>query len=206
MELNSKENNGGNSMDYGQTNLNDIIGLRGVGVGLGYGYGAGSYPGYGQFASPSSNAVRLDRNAQYIENQADCTREVLSADIAGVRQSFENLARDNQFAAITKAVSDGHCQINNNINNSEFRNIDRISNIEREMAANARAAAECCCDTKLLIKDTTIDNLRAEAATANKDSILSAMNSQTNALSCAINSLGQIVQNICAPRCCPTQG
>jgi len=32
------------------------------------------------------------------------------------------------------------------------------------------------------------------------------MNGQTTALTCAINSLGQIVQNICAPACCPTKG
>lgn len=166
----------------------DIITGRGLGIG-GFGYGQG----YGPFASPGMNAVRLDRNSQMTENQADCTREVLSTDIAGVRQSFENLTRDNQFSAITKSVND-----------SEFRNIDRFSNIERELNANARAAAECCCDTKLLIKDTTIDNLRAEAATNNKNEILNAMAGQTNALSCAINSLNQVVQNICAPKCCPS--
>jgi len=181
MEL--KENNGGN-MDYGQTNLNDIIGLRGVGVGLGYGYGAGSYPGYGQYASPSANAVRLEKNADIANEQNKCNLLM-----------FDQAEESRRF-----------CDLNSNIFRSELRTSDKLSALQQEINANARSAAECCCETKLLIKDTTIDNLRSEANTANKDAILSAMNGQTTALTCAINSLGQIVQNICAPACCPTKG
>jgi len=187
MELSSNQSNQNYEKENGKMEnnfgVNDIITGRGLGVG-GFGYGVGSYPGYGQFASPSANAVRLEKNADITNEQNKCN--LLMLDQAEESRRF--------------------CDLNSNIFQSELRTNDRLRDIEREISANARAAAECCCETKLLIKDTTIDNLRSEAATANKDSILQAMNTQTNSLSCAINSLGQVVQNICAPRCCPTQG
>jgi len=116
-----------------------LIGRGGVGVGAGnYGYGYD-----GNFADASSNAVRVE---------------------AGNRQtsaSIENLLDQNQFAAANKNVVDGHNRIIDTLTshdqrqsdmtvNAEFRTSDRLRDIEREMAANAREAAKCCCDSQLL--------------------------------------------------------
>ncbi|AHK11742.1 hypothetical protein S144_28 [Shewanella sp. phage 1/44] len=118
-----------------------LIGRGGIGVGAGnqgYGYGYG-----GQFADVSSNAVRVE---------------------AGNRQtsaSIENLLDQNQFAAANKNVVDGHNRIIDTLTshdqrqsdmtvNAEFRTSDRLRDIERELAANAREAAKCCCDAQLL--------------------------------------------------------
>lgn len=135
------------------TDLNDIVALRGVG-GVA---GVGGWGGWGGVQAPYANLASLqhgqDYNRQHCENQQDCTREVLSTDIDGVRQSFENLTRDNQFASITKTVSDCNSAVNKNITDSEFRNTDRFRDIEREMNANARVADKCCCDTQKAIAE-----------------------------------------------------
>ena len=120
---------------YNSFGTQDIITGRGLGIGgFGYPYGAG----YGAFASPGSNAVRLDRNAQNIEDQADCTRSVLGLGLDRISDQAEESRRQAQFTAITNAVQ-----------NQEIRTADRLRDIEREIAANARTAAECCCELKL---------------------------------------------------------
>lgn len=81
--------------------------------------------------------MRLDRNAQEIENQADCTREVLSKSIDASTQAFENLTRQSQFNRLCDRLTD-----------SEFRNGDRLRDLDREIQANAREAAKCCCETQ----------------------------------------------------------
>lgn len=165
--------------DYTMANdfgTQDIITGRGLGVG-GFGYG----DGYGPFASPATNAIRLNRNNQRVEDQGDHTREVMGL----------NLDR----------ISDQNAETRELLRANGLS--DRLRDIDMRIADNARNMDNCCCETKLLIKDTTIDNLRSEAATNNKNEVLNAMNSQTTALTCAINSLGQVVQSICAPACCP---
>lgn len=106
----------------------------------GGGYGGGAWGG-GYFGSPfasfGSNAVRIDRNRQTIEDQADCTREVIGLQVAGSRQAFEGLERMNQFTSIR----DGQFQ-------SELRTNDRIAALQAEINANAREAALCCCNTQ----------------------------------------------------------
>lgn len=97
----------------------------------------------GQFADASTNAVRIEASSQ--------------AAAAGL----ENLLDQNQFAAGNKNVTDGHNRIIDNLRehgqrqsdsttNAEFRTSDRLRDIEREMAANAREAAKCCCEAQLL--------------------------------------------------------
>lgn len=108
---------------------------------LGGGYGIGG--SRGQFADFSSNAVRIESGQR--------------ANAAGL----ENLLDQNQFAAANKNVVDGHNRIIDTLTNhdqrqsdlttnSEFRQSDRLRDIEREMNANAREAAKCCCEAQLL--------------------------------------------------------
>lgn len=54
-------------------------------------------------------------------------------------------------------------QMTNQTNNNQF------SQLREEISRNAMAAANCCCDTKLLIKDTTIEQLRADLQKCNID-------------------------------------
>lgn len=105
-------------------------GNRGGGIGV----GAGGYDGYGNVG----NAVRLDRNAQQVEDQADATRNFIAAGAAGISGAFENAERSRQFTAIR----DGQFQ-------SELRTNDRLLALQAEMNVNAKAAAACCCELKL---------------------------------------------------------
>lgn len=132
----------------GKIGVNDLLLARGVGGGYG-GFGGG-YGGQGSFANPTANAVRIESG-----NTAQAV-------------GFENLLDQNQFAAANKNVVDGHNRISDNakedvsrisdqITNQEFRNGDRLRDLEREMNANARIAAECCCDTKAAIAEAAKD-------------------------------------------------
>lgn len=106
---------------------------RGVG-GVGFGYG-----GYGgDFANPSANAIRIEKNSDLAEGQSLCTREVLA-------KSMDNNAR----AFDQSTISDSFTRLCDKITNSEFRSSDRLRDIEREMNANAREAAKCCCEVKV---------------------------------------------------------
>lgn len=133
-----------------------LLWARGANIG-GYGYGNG-YGYGGDFANASANAIRLDRNAQQVENQADCTREVLS-------KSMDNNARAFDMAT----NSDAFTRVCDKITNSEFRTADRLRDIEREMNANARTAADCCCDLKVQAANDKAEILcavaKAESAT-----------------------------------------
>ncbi len=113
----------------------------------GGGYGGG---GHGPFASPTSNAVRIEAHAA--QNAA----------------SIENLLDQNQFAATNNNITNGNNRLTdaNNINvnrvsdqqfRAELRNSDQHNEIIREMNANARAADKCCCDTQKAIAEAAKD-------------------------------------------------
>jgi hypothetical protein len=106
---------------------------RGVG-GVGFGYGGYS----GDFANPSANAIRLDRNDQMVQSEAHCTREIVQKG-----QDYNLHAFDSQNTAA------GFTRVCDRISDAELRNGDRLRDIEREMNANAREAAKCCCEVKL---------------------------------------------------------
>ena len=132
-----------NSMDNtGSLNATEIAVGSLLAGNRGYGYGGAwdghhGYGGHGNFASPSANAVRLNRNAQQIENQADCTREVLGNSMDNNARAFNQAENNRSFQRVC-----------DNITASEFRTGDRLRDLEREINANAREAAQCCCDTQ----------------------------------------------------------
>ena len=99
-------------------------GVGGYGGFGGYGYGYG--PGTGAFASPSSNAVRINAH-----------REATAA-------GFENLLDQNQFAATNRAISESCSRNQDSIVNSEFRNGDRLRDLERLIVDGQKEAAQCC--------------------------------------------------------------
>lgn len=101
------------------------LGIGGFGGGYGYGQGAGS------FAGPSANAIRIQEG----------NRQTASG--------IENLLDQNQFSATNRSINNSCNRVTDAQINGEFRTSDRMRDIEREMNANAREAASCCCDTKL---------------------------------------------------------
>ena len=120
-----------------------VIANRGLNFATPYGGGYGG-GGYGrEFANDGSNAVRIEAGGRAVA--------------AGV----ENLLDQNQFSATNDNIVEGHNRITDNINltstrnsdmitSAEFRTGDRLRDLEREMNANARTAAECCCEAKVL--------------------------------------------------------
>jgi len=141
-------------------------------------YGLGG--GYGrQFADDASNAVRINAGAR--------------ASAAGI----ENLLDQNQFAATNNNINSCCSRVTDGQVNGEFRMADRLRDIEREMSANARTAAECCCDLKLEnCKNTAM--LQAEIKAVEGRTIergLNAANAELTALKTQI-----------ACGCCPPAG
>ena len=93
--------------------------------------------GYGQFASPSANAVRINRNG-----------EVTKMGLDRISDQNEETRRNLGEARIMDNITGGHNRISDQAIASEFRTGDRQRDIEREMNAISRANAECCCETQ----------------------------------------------------------
>lgn len=103
-----------------------------------YGGGeGGTYGSHHPYTDSASIHHAVLGNRQATENDNDCTRTLLGKGLDSIRDSFEGLVRDNQFTSLTKSISD-----------AEFRSLDRQRDIERVIADNAKAAAECCCGIK----------------------------------------------------------
>jgi len=121
-------NNGSNGQGVGFTDAGVLALLADTArAGRGNGYWGGEGGGYGgPFASPSANAVRLERNNQRLEDQA----------------------RHRDSDRICDRMSEGFTTAAQFAFQGELRTNDRIRDLEREMAANAREAANCCCDIK----------------------------------------------------------
>ena len=125
----------------GMVDTNSLLLARGVGGGYGMGGFGGSYGGgMGSFASPSANAVRINKTDQNVENQADCTRMAMGLGMDRISDQAEEGRRSAQFTSL----KDSQFQ-------AELRNSDRLRDIEREINTNARAADKCCCDVQAAI-------------------------------------------------------
>lgn len=127
-------------------------------------YGGGYYGqgGYGnQFASDSSNAVRINASRDLSAQAHDFSREsntnshdALSQQISDNADRNRDITSLNQGNANALANRDFQTQVGTIITSQ----IDREGNVlrseldgmKREMSANAREAAKCCCEQKLL--------------------------------------------------------
>lgn len=98
----------------------------------------GIYGSQGRFAGDASNAVRINRNGDFMRLGID---RVSDQNEETRRNLGEARVMDNITGSCNR-VSDAQI-------NGEFRMSDRLRDIEREMNANARVAADCCCDLKL---------------------------------------------------------
>jgi hypothetical protein len=117
--------------------------------GGGYGYGNG-YHGGREFANDGSNAVRINRNEKVAAQAHDFLSKQIS-DNADRNRDLAQLQNDN-----AKEISnrDFQTQIGFNLANQVARGEDNqnanFNMLAREAAANAREAAKCCCEAKLL--------------------------------------------------------
>jgi len=163
-----------------------VIANRGLNF-AGNGYGYGGFGGGGNHignqvlaaeahANGTAIGAKIDNTSQKIEDQADFTREIISNDMAGIRQSFDSSTRSAEFnnikdvqfrtelrsseqhaqalaasAAVEARLRDGHSAISKDIIDQEFRSLDRQRDIERTLVQNAKDAAECCSETQKLI-------------------------------------------------------
>jgi hypothetical protein len=135
-------------MEQSSINANEIaVGslLAGRMNGGGYGGGGGAWGGggrggYGMYGSPGMNAVRIDRNAQEIENQADHTRDQIHEAAHTIENSFENATRSSEFGAI----KDGQFR-------AELRQTDRARDLAMALSDISAATAKCCCETQASI-------------------------------------------------------
>jgi len=118
-------------------------------AGRGYGWGGEGYGGGAPFASLGSNAVRINRNADFsrlgldrISDQNEENRRILQE---------QNIAQANQngFNRVCDNFEDLGSRIDDKFFQSELRQTDRLASLQREMNENARIAAQCCCDLKL---------------------------------------------------------
>lgn len=126
--------------NMGENNMADTIDTGSLLLARGFGgYGAfGGYGGHGNFAGPSANAVRINRNADLFKLGLD-----------RVAEENEETRRVLGEARVMDNITGGHARITDRIIDAEFRTSDRMRDIEREISTNARTAAECCCDLKL---------------------------------------------------------
>ena len=104
----------------------------------GIGVGGGGY-GYGQFADDTSNAVRIN-SGEKLATQGHAFIAQKINDSADRQRDITGLLNDSvQFG-----------RVNDRITDAEKANAVAHNELIREMNANARIAAECCCEAKVL--------------------------------------------------------
>jgi len=160
----------------------------------GFGNGAANWGNRGcaaPFADPASNAVRINRNADVSAANDSCTRSVLGLGLDRLSDQAEESRRSAQFTSIR----DGQFQ-------AELRNGDRLRDIEREIAANAKIAAQCCCDLKLQSCED-----KAEILAAIADSKATALAVESRGIERSLNAANAeltALKTQIACGCCPS--
>ena len=125
-------------------------------------YGGGAwgngYPGLDVFAGPGSNAVRIEKVEDTTRDTADCIMGKLGANLDRISDQALEGRRISQFDSLRNALYLQEVNSNN-----------RFRDIEREMNANAREAAKCCCDLKLQMCEDKNQILAAIAASSKEE-------------------------------------
>lgn len=142
-------------MDNSSLNATEIaVGSLLAGGRGGYGYGGawgGGMPGYGPWASPSANAVRLDRNDDNVNHQGNCTRELLSYQNLANLNAFENAERLNQFTDIRDGQFRGELRVSDLISRNQMDALRNAADIRQQIS-------DCCCDSKVLNLESQLKN------------------------------------------------
>lgn len=127
----------------------DVATLSLLNGGVG-GYGINGR-GYGhEFANDGSNAVRINSNEKLSSQGHDFLSQQISDNADRNRDTLQTLQTNTQFDRVSDKLSDQTDFFNNAIARVADATAVGQAEIIREMNANARAAAECCCEAKLL--------------------------------------------------------
>lgn len=104
---------------------------------------AAPYGGYGhggrEFANDGSNAVRINANRHLASSQHDFISQQVSDNADRNRDTLRTLEVSNSFERINDKITDQTAFFASEVNM-----------LAREQAANAREAAKCCCEAKVL--------------------------------------------------------
>jgi|GEM_PF-3020645 len=160
-------------MDNGFSTSDAVLTAAMSGGGFG-GRGGGQWGGgyYGSpFADMGSNAVRINRNNEVTKAETRCLEAGLGANLDRISDQNSETRNILRF----DSIKDGQFQ-------AELRNGDRLRDIEREIANNARVADKCCCDAKILTiekfaelsKQQAVDNGSVQARLSAIDAKLDA--------------------------------
>lgn len=135
-------------MDNGSINPSEVATLSLLGGGVGYGYGG---RGYGhEFANDGSNAVRIQASERSSLASHDSLSKQIS-DNADRNRDISAVARtDSQFISSRDFQTQAQANMSAQIARLQDSNRAEFNAISREMAANAREAAKCCCEAQLL--------------------------------------------------------
>ena len=116
-----------------------VIANRGLNFATPYGGGYGG-GGYGrEFANDGSNAVRINANQKLSLQGHDFISQQISDNADRNRDTLTTLQTNTSFDRVNDKISD-----QTNFFSQE------INGLEREQSQNAREAAKCCCEAKVL--------------------------------------------------------
>lgn len=121
----------------GSVNPSDLATLSLIGRG-GIGVGSDYYPGR-EFASDSSNAVRINSNAKLSLQGHDFLSQKIDDNADRNRDTLRTLQTNTSFDRVNDKIAD----------QTDFFS-QAVNGIMREQNNNAREAAKCCCEAQLL--------------------------------------------------------
>lgn len=155
-------------------------------------WGGGVYDTGNAFANPSSNAVRIDRNADVSSSETIGTRTIIDNGITAMRDQFDTATRSGEFARVCEKIGEMDNRASDQRFQSELRTNDRLLALQAEMNQNARAAADCCCNLKLQMCEDKSQVLAAIAAVEGRgiERALNAANAKITQLE-TINALSK---------------
>lgn len=116
------------------------------------------YPGLDVFAGPGSNAVRIEKAEGVTRDTASCIMGSIGGSLDRISDQAMEGRRMSQFDSIRNALYLQEVNTNN-----------RFRDVEREMNANAREAAKCCCEVKLQLCQDKSEILAAIAASGKEE-------------------------------------
>ncbi len=165
--LKQLNNRGENNMEgnYGRTNIDDFLTVRGFG-GYGGGYGGGGYGGHGGVLREDAHADGTGRG----EN-IKCNRDVMRDGHMFLSREHQDIVRNDQFSETSR----------------------QIGTLQGSIADAKAEAARCCCEAKTLtletkadltnlINGTTIEGLKADKADNHNTAVLNALTQMSNAI------------------------
>ena len=110
----------------------------------------GGNGGYGYHLGDQVLASHAHADGTAVKESVDCNRTLNQQGQSSLSQQISDGADRSRDAATLKAISDGFTVVTEKININSEVNAGRFNALEREMSANAREQAKCCCEAKVL--------------------------------------------------------